>query len=205
METFKVNHDSQCDYAKWAKQVYGDNKCVVSAVEKGNGGNNHVHFIGYVTLSEKEFEYEYGEIKADHPWHDQKNADGTARYTSGQLAHVMRKSNKEVTELGFQYVMKTNAKPEYSQGFEEGELDALKAASDAHVEKLKNGPKEYIHAKKYAGTPKEIFLLIRCDIIEYMRENKQPIWPQFKRQCLTIMMTHPQYCAEWRQFIADAA
>lgn len=208
METFKVNHSPNIDYRAWAKRLYGDNKMVVSAVEKGKEGHDHVHFIGYTSLSPTDFEYEYGEIKAEHPWHDEKiERDGKLepRWTAGQLKHVMRRGLKEVNELGFQYVMKTNAKPEYSQGFMEGELEGLKAASDEHVDKLKSGAKELVHGKKYAGTPKEIFRRMQHDVLGYNRENNIPFRPQFRRNCLWIMATHPQCNSSWDEFILDNA
>lgn len=48
-----------------------------------------------------------------------------------------------MTELGFQYVMKTCAKPMCSQGFTEEELKELKERSDDHSEKLKTGMKNH--------------------------------------------------------------
>lgn len=203
--TFKYNHDSQSDYKSIAVRLFEDNKCIVSAVEKGKNGDNHVHFIGYTSLPEGDYTTVYEAIKKEHPWHTQVQSDGTPRYSKAQLNQVMRKSSKEVTQLGFQYVMKTSAVPEYSQGFEEGELDDLKEASDEHVKKLKDGPKELVHAKKYAGTAKEVFFKIRLDVSRYMKENNVPLRPQFKRNCLWIMFTHPDCTSEWEAFFVENA
>lgn len=200
--TFKYVHSDKADYKAIAKRMFGDNKCIVSPLESGkNGGRDHVHFIGYTDLSVKEQEYELGEIKAEHPAHDDKDKDGKPNFTEAQLRQIVRTSLKRVNEEGFQYVMKTNKKPRYSQGFEEEELEELKAASDEHVEKLKSGAKELVHGKKYSGTAKEIFAKMKMDVLDYNIEHNIPFRPQFTRGCLWIMVNHPDCTTEWKHFV----
>lgn len=201
MITFKYVHSDKADYKAIAKRMFGDNKCIVSPLEPGKSGRDHVHFIGYTDLSVKDEEEELGEIKAEHPAHDDKDEDGNPNFTVAQLRQIVRSSGKRVCEAGFQYVMKTNKKPRYSQGFEEEELEELKAASDEHVDKLKSGAKELVHGKKYTGSPQEIFDKMQMDILEYNIENNIPFRPQFKRACLWIMVNHPDCTTEWKRFV----
>lgn len=199
MQTFKCNHHSEIVYSQWAKSIYGENKCIVSPVEKGKSGHNHVHFIGYCTLSLKEFQTKYEDFSMKHPQKFERNEDGKLRFPRIQPC---RKSNKEVNELGFQYVMKTSAEPVYSQGFTEDELKDLKSKSDEHADQLKSGMKEHCHKRKYEGTPDEIYDEIAYDCVTYNGENGIAVRPQFKSDVNNVMNSHPDVNPLWRRYLS---
>lgn len=203
LKTFKCNHSPSLKYKQWAQRLYGDNKCIVSPVEKGKSGHDHVHFIGYTDLSKRQYNKIKDELYEAHPWHEETNEEGKLRYPN---CCPIRAANKIVNDKGFQYVMKTftdKTPLEYSQGFSEEELLALKAASDEHVEKMKNGMKEHIHGIQYHGAPADILIKLAHDCGIYLRVEKVNSRPQFVTDVYNIMMSHPQATDEWATFIVD--
>jgi len=188
LKTFKVEHSDLFDYAHWAKEFFGNNKCVVSAVE--HSSSDHVHFIGYTDMNDADFAATLEELKEAHP---KKKKHPTCR--------PVKKSDKEVTEMGFQYVMKTSAKPEYSQGFSAEDLQELKEKSDDHVHELKHGAKEHCHKRKYSGTPEDVHIAIHSDSFDYNRETGRALRPQFGMDTINIMMHHPDATPAWIAYL----
>lgn len=203
LKTFKCCHSSSIDYKHWASQLFGDNKCIVSPVEKGKEGHDHVHFIGYTELDKKEFNTIKNEFSDMHPWHDEKTADGQLRYPN---CRPIRAANKLVTELGFQYVMKTYTEKtpiEYFQGFTTDELAALKHASDEHVEDLKHGPKEHCNKRKYDGTPEECLRAYGMEYFRFCKQNNRCIRPQGKTDIYNGFLSHPDASEDWIRLVHD--
>ncbi len=118
MYTLKCEHHPELNYAEWCKKFYGENKAIVSPVELGKRKVAHVHFIGYSDLSKKSFEAVKVQLAEQHPKKLEKvtTLEGVEEPRFPKCKPV-RQGGKQVDELGFQYVMKTSARPEYSQGF----------------------------------------------------------------------------------------
>ncbi len=92
---------------------------------------------------------------------------------------------------------------DYSQYFDEDELEDLKEASEEHVAMLKSGAKEAVHAKKYAGSPNDVYHRIKLDVLRYLRENNIIFPLSFKSNCLWYMATHPDRVASWKDFVLE--
>jgi hypothetical protein len=70
-------------------------------------------------------------------------------------------------------------------------------------DKLLSGAEELVHGKKYHGNAKEVFHLIKVDVLNYMRENNILLRRQFKWNCLWYMSTHPDCVKSWEEFVAE--
>jgi len=202
LRTIKIHAHPLINYKEWAQELYGKNKCIVSAIEDGKQGNKpHVHFIGYTDLNGYQWDAVKSKLNDEHPKRDEVKADGTARW-GDRIQPVREGDVQKVSELGFQYVMKTSNKPEYSQGFTEEELNELKDKSDDHVKKLKGGMKEHCHARSYTGTALEVADAIYNDCDGYSVENNiKPRPGCFQNDIVWIMRTHPNCDDEWKRFI----
>lgn len=202
LRTIKVHAHPEINYKEWAQELYGKNKCIVSAIEDGKQGNKpHVHFIGYTDLNGYQWDTVKEKLSQDHPKRDEVKADGTPRW-GDRIQPVREGDVQKVSELGFQYVMKTSNKPEYSQGFTEEELNELKDKSDDHVKKLKGGMKEHCHARNYTGTALQVADAIYNDCDGYSVENNiKPRPGCFQNDIVWIMRTHPDCDDEWKRFI----
>jgi len=202
MYTVKCDHIDNMPtgfYAKWMREFYGENKAIVSAVEHGQNNNPHVHFIGYSNMNEDDFVATKDELAEKHPKKTVLMDDGKTLRFPG--CRPVRMGKKKVTELGFQYVMKTSAKPEASQGFTEAELEELKQKSDDHVEKLKSGAKDHCHARSYTGTPDEVHVKIHSDTIDFNKANGTALRPQIAMDTINTMLSHPQARDEWVRYV----
>jgi len=207
LRTIKVHAHPDIDYKEWAQELYGKNKCIVSAIEDGKQGNKpHVHFIGYTDLQPEYWKLTKDKLNQEHPKRDEEmwcHEDQKMIPRWGERIQPVREGDvAKVTELGFQYVMKTSKKPEYCQGFTVEELNELKEKSDDHVKKLKSGMKEHCHARSYTGTALEVADAIYNDCDGYSVENNVKPRPGcFQNDIVWIMRTHPACDDEWKRFI----
>ncbi len=74
--TVKYVDDPRVSYKELAIRLFGDNKCIVSPIEKGKLGKDHVHFIGYIDMTKEEFSELKTEICAEHPKRKDVHEDG---------------------------------------------------------------------------------------------------------------------------------
>ncbi len=157
---------------------------------------------GYSDLTKKAFDAVKVQLAESHPkkLETVKTLEGLEELRFPNCKPV-RQGEKEVNELGFQYVMKTSARPEYSQGFTQEELDELKAKSDDHVVKLKSGAKDHCHARAYTGTAEEVHMKIHSDSIDFNKANGCALRPLIAMDTINIMLSHPKATDEWVRYI----
>lgn len=208
MVHFKCAYDPSWDYAKRAKSVFGENKCIVQ-LEK-LGANAHVHFQGMTSLTERMMEDHLNALSNDHyavvefkkayeKWLEVE--DNPLKKPS--RPRPVKMARRSVDDKGFQYLMKEGTMPMYQQHFTVEELNKLAQKSDEHVEELKNGMKEYLHGRHYDPEPGRAFKRMRLDALEYYEETDKRPRPTFQKDVLWAMYQHPARDVAWKEFVAE--
>lgn len=219
---FKVVYDAAFEPAEIAQSLFGTAKCMVQ-IEKINS-NTHYHVQGYTSVPEKDVRHMLTLISKKHQavklwnegvkrWLDEhpkpdfgeKEWKEEMKKACGGCPRPCKKADDyDLTEKGFQYMMKEGRDPVFSQGFTREELDGLKKASDEHVDKLKNGLKEHLHAiLDYPKTPERAFKKMRLDAYDYYKKEDKRPRPMFQKDVLWTMAHHPQHTDEWKEFIVE--
>lgn len=205
---FKCTHDQSWNYEEQAKKFFGVNKCMVQ-LEK-IGANDHAHFQGYTTLSERMMKDRISEMSKGHYVNKSYQKELEAWEAAGSVDKLkpkcprpIRMVRKEVDEVGFQYLMKEGHLPVFYQGFTVEELNAMAVSSDEHVKSLKNGLKEHVHKRKYSVDPVAARKRMRLDALEYYVEEKKRPRGVFQKDVLWCMYTHPDACDDWKEFVAE--
>jgi len=190
LEHIKCNYDPTWDYPAIARDLFGNNKCLVVAEKLSV--NAHVHFQGYTDLSEREFQKAMTTLAATH-FERKVKANG----------RPVKRSRRAVDEIGFQYLCKEDRPPLYQQGFTEEELEALRHASQAHVEELKNGLGDYLQDQRYPEDPARALTQMRLDALKYYDDGGRRPGPRFQKDVLWIMYKHPQSNETWKLFVSE--
>lgn len=192
------------NYVKVGKTLFGENKCLIVA-EKLDC-NAHVHMQGFTSLTDNSLEETITKLSSEHfqvrAWEAEKLRLKEGDKVRGRPRPIKR-SRKEVDELGFQYLCKEDHPPLFMQGFTQDEIMSLRGKSAEHVDKLKNGLKEYLHAIEYPTTPERALKRMRLDALEYYeKEDKRPR-PAFQKDVLWSMWNHPQRNDSWKEFVSE--
>lgn len=190
MQHIKCNYDPTWDYPAIARNLFGGNQCLVVAEKLAT--NAHVHFQGYTDLGPREFEKAITDLAATHY---SKKVNSACR--------PVKRAKRSVDEIGFQYLCKEERPPLYSQGFTELELQALRDASDQHVDELKHGLGDYLADRMYDSEPVRAFNRMRLDALQYYSENDRRPSPRFQKDVLWVMYKHRQSTEEWKIFVSE--
>lgn len=190
MQHIKCNYDPTWDYPAIARNLFGANKCLVVAEKLAT--NAHVHFQGFTDLGPREFEKAITDLAATHY---SKKVNSASR--------PVKRAKRTVDEIGFQYLCKEERPPLYSQGFTEDELQALRDASDQHVDELKHALSDYLADRVYDSDPLRAFDDMRMDALQYYIDTDRRIPPRFQKDVLGIMCRHRQATKEWKFFVAS--
>jgi len=190
MQHIKCNYDPSWDYPAIARQLFGANKCLVVAEKLAT--NAHVHFQGYTDWNDREFEKAMTNLAATHY---SKKVNPSSR--------PVKRAKRTVDETGFQYLCKEDRPPLYQQGFTEEELEALRFASQAHVDELKNGLGDNLDGQRYPEDPARAFTQMRLDALKYYDETDRRPSPRFQKDVLWIMYKHPQSSEAWKLFVSE--
>lgn len=186
---FVTGYDSGINWEEWGVKLYGDGKLIVAAEHLKS--NAHVHFHGESQLSDKEWTKQLALFKKDHP---------IKKIPGGANLRPTKEMKKPADDKGYQYVAKEKHQL-YMQGITQEEFEELHASSTEHVEKLKKGMQDHIHAKHYEGTPANIFLKIAADCIRYNRAEGIRLRPQYRIDVHNVMLFHPQATDAWMDYI----
>lgn len=205
---FKCVYDPTWDYAKKAKSIFGENKCLVQLEKLGS--NSHVHFQGLTSLSERAIEDHINALSNEHfsvitfkkEFEKWSEIEGNPLKKPSRPRPV-KMARRSVDDKGFQYLMKEGTMPMHSQHFTVDELNKLAQQSEEHVEELKNGMKEYIHARHYDQEPNKAFKRMRLDALEYYEETEKRPRPTFQKDVLWVMYQHGSSNVEWKEFVAE--
>jgi len=164
--------------------------CVAEKLDE----NAHVHIQGQSVLSDNAFE----EVRAK--W---KDTHYVLKLQPG--ARPWKVCKHEIDAKGYQYMSKEGRDPLYSNGFSDDQLDALKAASDAHVAELKTGMRDYLHTITYLGDAQAVYMGMRQDGLKWFHDNDK--WPansnRFKNDLLRAMYSHPGAKDSWKCFVDE--
>jgi len=201
---WKCTYDQLWNYPQMAKTLFGSNKCLVVAEKMES--NAHVHFQGYTSHSDRKLEDIKNDMSDWHfsvkSWEAEKKRAKEGDKIRGRPRPV-KGCQKEIDEKGFQYLCKENRPPLFSQGFTQEDLMALRKASDEHVQQLKTGLKEHLHAISYDKLPERALKRMRLDALEYYeKEDKRPR-PSFQKDVLWTMWSHPQRDDAWKEFVSE--
>lgn len=210
LKHFVVSWGKNCDcdfIEEMALDFFGDNKCMV-VFEKATS-NPHYHFQGECTLSENEFRVTREKWAKKHPIYI-NYIEQMRKWTENGCPAALKpksvrpiKNAKECDEKGFQYMSKEKKPPVFIHGFSEDEIVRMQQDSDEHVEHLKNGLKEFLHSNAYDNEPVRAHKRMRLDALEYYeKEDKRPR-PQFQKDVLWAMYTHPSRTDVWKEYVAE--
>lgn len=190
MQHLKCNYDPAWDYPAIARTLFGHGKCLVVAEKIST--NAHVHFQGITDLSHRQFEKAITELAATH-WEKVLKPSG----------RPVKRARRDIDEKGFQYLCKEDRPPLYSQGFTEEELQALRDASDAHVDELKHGLGDHLATFDYPADPQQALTKMRLDALEYYDGQDKRPGPRFQKDVLWIMYKHKQSSPAWKLFVSE--
>lgn len=118
------------DYEAYARELFTFDRKVLVVREKESSKSKkpHVHMQGFQKGTDKDFERVVAKMKSNHPeviYAREKTPDITPRPIS--------EKKREVTDKGFQYIMKEKQVPIVNNLFTQEELDELHEASTEHV------------------------------------------------------------------------
>jgi len=189
---FKCNYDPSWDYPAIARNIFGTSKCLVVAEKLMT--NAHVHFQGYSSMTDAQYEATIRDLAKDH-------------YSKKEYpaSRPVKRAKREVDETGFQYLCKEEREPLYQQGFTKEELQALRDASDARKSGLKTGLREVIHAHKFKADIEPRALYKECQLlaIRWYQENDMMPPPSFKRLLVWSLINHPKITQFYVSHFAD--
>jgi len=189
---FKCKYDHTWDHAKIARDIFGDHKHMV--VNEKLSTNPHCHFHGYTDMDDKDVDKYITKLASTHY---QRQEPG------GETSRPVKRARKDLDELGFQYLAKEHHQPLVMHGISEEELASLRAASDEHVQKLKNGMRDHVWAKEYTGQPQEVHVNMRTDAFDWYIENNLRPGPRFQKDVLWFMATHPKASRAWKLYASE--
>lgn len=154
--------------------VYDLNQKCLVVLEKATS-NPHLHFQGYSTLDEKTFKNRFSDVTCNH-----------YMKRLGDKKRPVRHSNKEVNELGFQYMCK-EGEVVFRQGFSDEDIESLREASKLYVEEVKNGLKRKLHEMEFRyQDPEDLHHQYRRCAMKYYNEQDPPKMPPPNLQKLLI-------------------
>lgn len=192
LEHFKVTHDQTWDYKEIADKMFDGPKVLVQ-YEKWSS-KPHVHYQGYTSYAPRTFENMKNELAAKHY---------TREKTKG--SRPVKSVRKEVTEKGFQYLMKEGHAPEYSRGFTPDELDELAKQSVEYVKELKIGMTKWMHEKwlelegerAITMSPEDGHVKLCLLANEYYNETGKTWSLHHRRNMIETMRTMPGAPQSW--------
>jgi len=194
----KIKYDHTWDYKALCIDLCGSDLMDVLCVAEKLDENAHVHIQGQSVLSDNAFK----EVRTK--WKDTHYTLKPTPANPNPKCHPWKECKHEIDEKGYQYMSKEGRDPLYSNGFSDDQLAALKAASDAHVDELKNGLRNYLHTITYLGDAHKVYNHMREDGINwYMEQDKWPQPNRFKNDLLRAMITHPGVKPYWKDFVYE--
>lgn len=172
------------------KGVYDPHQKCLVVLEKATS-NPHLHFQGFSTLDEKTFKNKFSDLTANHY---QKRL--------GDKKRPVRHSNKEVNDLGFQYMCK-EGEVLYRQGFSDEDIEQLREASKNYVDEVKNGLKRKLQETDFKYQDAEdLHHQFRRSAMKYYNDQEKMPPPNFQKLLIWHMSTlYPKddqiqnYCA----------
>lgn len=128
---------------QWCAKLFDMNEKILVVLEKGKGGGLHWHCQGTTTRSETWIKHHREKLCAKH---------SSTLEAKRQIAHgktpakhrLTSVSTQEVTQTGYQYMMKRGSQVIQQNKFTEEELEDLQAASEKHVEKMKRKVADHV-------------------------------------------------------------
>lgn len=161
---FKVETCSSIDPVDVARVVFDMNRYLV-VLHKGKNENPHWHFQGDTTWASSRLDEYLAELAANHT---KKIAKPNSR--------PIKRAKKGIDEVGFQYMMKETPPTVVSTTFTEAELEELHAASEEHVDEMKNKLYHYLEERlDMSKTPAQVHAQARLlSGVYYLDENKMP-------------------------------
>lgn len=175
---FTVNpHDETLNYQEICQALFGESKCLaVLEHTKKKGIGPHVHVQGETDLSDRTMSEKISELisqkhyKRKHPGHEN--------------ARVCYRVKREVTDTGFQYMVKDDkSNILYQQGFTDADFEEMAISSAAHVDKLKHGFEKTLNAylkgvirAEPAITNKELLKHIKRAYLAHLNQEGKN-WP----------------------------
>jgi len=175
---FKVETCRTVDPEEVAEELFGDNQHLV-VLHKGKHENPHWHFQGYTSTTP-------GGVKE----HLVALAAGHSKKIASPKSRPVKRMVKEVTDVGFQYMMKEGVDSVVvSQGFTPEELEELHAKSEEHVASLKNQLYEYLEAHlTIDDVPKTVHGKARQLAMKYYLEAEKMPPPNLQKLVLWHML-----------------
>ena len=199
---FKCRHDPGWDYKSIANTLFVPHKKILVVGEKWFS-NPHVHMQGYTYDAPRTFADKISALAKTHCTRDPNHISYV-----GPKARPMSQGSGNVNLTGFQYMTKepfSAHNPIFQNGFTQEELEALHAASDAHVEKIKFKVRDYLNevltqadfdkAKASERPSRMMYALAVKYVVRAMRKEGKNMTMHTKRDIINALIHHPM-CSE---------
>lgn len=194
---FKIETCSSVDPVSVAERIFTTGRHLV-VLHKGKNENPHWHFQGETEIPGKELDALIKEFCTNH-----------SKYIKSKAARPAKRVKGDVTELGYQYMLKEDPPIVVSQnGFTEEDISELHQKSQDHVDSLKNQLRDYLYEIEdrkpcHNYDPKEAHRRWRHRGIEYyINADKMPP-PNFQKLLIWYMIKRFQDNRVFRNYLSS--
>lgn len=195
---FKVPYDPNFDWEAAAVKVFHASQKYLVMAEKLET-NGHVHFQGYFQFGDSLFEKNQAEAFKTHYYKTD------ARISKNK--HLIRNVKREVTETGFQYMVKEAEWERHilaSNGWTLEDLQALHDQSEHHVRDLKRKLRDHLHAIDTSeDSPERMHKKYKMAAINYYIEEEKQVPPGFQRMILNYMLMKKPVTEERKEYCME--